>query len=470
MRVRFPLGAKILAWFFLNLVLLAALALIVAQQKMRFGLDSLVAGRAGDRVRAVATLALAEFRQTPRAQWSGILDNAGRTNGVEIFLFSERGTELAGRPIALPPEILRRMDESRSPIHPRPPPGAPPPPLETTRGPDVIGLVRAGDPPRYWVLLHAPLPQLREEGPAMLLMMADSLGAGGLIFDYRPLLWSAGAVVLVSVLFWLPLVRGITRSIGSMRAATARIAEGRFETALAIERQDELGALALSINRMSERIAGLLHGQRRFLGDVAHELCAPLSRLQLALGILEERAGDARSLVDLRDEVDQISALVNELLAFSRASLGETKLQLRAVELRPLLLEAAERENAPVSLECPENLRAQADRDLLLRALANLFRNAVRHAPGEIEVRAFARDGAIVIEVADHGPGIPPAILPQIFDPFVRVDHSRTRETGGVGLGLTIAKTCIESCGGSIQIENRAPAGVRVTVRLRAIA
>lgn len=484
MRARFPLSAKILVWFFLNLALLGAVALLVGQERLRFGLDSLVAGPAGDRVRALAVLVVHELEAAPREQWTGVLARYGREYGVNLFLFAHDGPEIAGAPAVLPLEVMTRLRDTphpeRRPPQDRPPPDGqppPPPPPPPRRGPDVIGLLRAGEPPRYWLLLHAPLPRLGPEGPAALVLVSDSLSAGGLIFDARPLLWSAAAIIAISVLFWLPLVRGITRSIGAMRRATGRIAEGQFDVALDASRRDELGALGASINTMSERLAGLVNGQRRFLSDVAHELCAPLARLQMSLGILEQRNGpsSAEHLQDVREEVDQIATLVNELLSFSRASLGTKTISLRPTALREVIEQAAEREAISgeiIEIDCAAELCALADRDLLLRAVSNLLRNALRYAghAGKIEISAQQNADAVAITITDRGPGIPPDALPKIFDPFYRIDTSRTRETGGVGLGLTIAKTCIEGCGGSIQIENVQPTGMRVTVRLKARA
>ena len=488
MRLRFPLAAKILAWSFANLALLAIVALIFAQQKLRFGLDSLVAGPAGDRLRAVAVLVVQELRDLPRNDWNGVLEKFGREYRVRLYLFAENGMEIAGAPVALPAKVTERLRERGDPQRRPPPrPGAMappddesgPPPRERRppqRPPAVIALLHAGEPQRYWALLHAPLPRLGPDGPALLVLESDSLAAGGLIFDIQPLLWSVAAVIVVSVLFWIPLIRGITRSIASMRSATARIAEGHFDSAIDVSRRDELGALGVAINTMSERLAGLLHGQRRFLTDVAHELCAPLSRLQLALGILEERAGEHEvdKLRDVREEVDQIAGLVNELLSFSRASFGTKKIQLRAVNLREILDQAVHREStdpSSVVIACEKRLVALADPDLLLRAVSNLLRNAIRHAAhaGPIDLTATARGTQVAIAISDRGPGIPAAALPQIFDPFYRIDTSRTRETGGVGLGLTIAKTCVEACGGTISLENISPTGLRATITLKAV-
>src|SRR5947209_12933391 len=102
MRVGFPLSAKILAWFFLNLALLAMVALLVGQQRMRFGLDSLVAGPAGDRVRALGVLVIHELDTAPREQWNAVLERFGREYHVDLFLFAERGTQIAGANVSLP--------------------------------------------------------------------------------------------------------------------------------------------------------------------------------------------------------------------------------------------------------------------------------------------------------------------------------------------------------------------------------
>ena len=106
---------------------------------------------------------------------------------------------------------------------------------------------------------------------------------------------------------------------------------------------------------------------------------------------------------------------------------------------------------------------------LLQRAVGNLLRNAIRYAAhaGPIRVEGQRNGEHVLITVTDSGPGIPADSLAQIFDPFYRVDQSRTRDSGGVGLGLTIAKTCVEACGGTIAMENASPSGARATIRLK---
>jgi two-component system sensor histidine kinase CpxA len=226
---------------------------------------------------------------------------------------------------------------------------------------------------------------------------------------------------------------------------------------------------------MAGRLAGLVAGQKRFLGDVAHELCSPLAKLRVSLGILEQRAGEDQKayVASAENEAAHMAALVNELLSFSKASLGAPSAQLRPVKVREIIDKAVRREtsdpaSAEVRVEVQPELLAIADAELLARAIGNLLRNSVRYAgsAGPISVTANSDGGAVQITVADCGPGVPAADLPRIFDPFYRVDASRDRATGGVGLGLAIVKTCVEACGGSVTCRNREPSGLEVTIRL----
>ena len=112
MRVRLPLSVKILGWFFLNLVLLAGIGFLFAQQKLRFGLDSLIAGPAGDRVRAVAVLVIQGLNETPRQQWDSALEKFSGEYHLRFFLFAEEGREIAGARVNLPAEVAARLRES----------------------------------------------------------------------------------------------------------------------------------------------------------------------------------------------------------------------------------------------------------------------------------------------------------------------------------------------------------------------
>ena len=289
-----------------------------------------------------------------------------------------------------------------------------------------------------------------------------------------PALFGVGlGAVVFSALLWFPFIRGITRSIGRISEASRRISEGRFDVRVTDQRRDELGQLGETINHMAERLEGLVTGQKRFLGDIAHELCSPLAKLRVALGIIEQRADEQqqRYVLSAAEKAEHMATLVNELLSFSKASLGVAATKLERVAVRDVVQKAVQRETTEgctIRVEAGEDLAVLAEPELLTRALANLVRNAIRHAghAGPITVSAVREKDEVCLTVADSGPGVAEAELPRIFDPFYRVDASRDRATGGVGLGLAIVKTCVESCRGTVSCRNRVPSGLEVTIRL----
>lgn len=481
MTFRVPLLAKILGWFFLNLVVLAAAFSVVFSLQLRLGLDSLLAGRAGERLRAVSEVIVGELKGKTPGDWGGVLKNFERAYQVQFYLFRNDGTQAAGATVALPKDVAEKVAERR----PGDGPGRGPPPGRGLRRglelavstPQPAFILRRGDPRHYWVGVRLPLTDDTQPRPCpiFLLVASPSLRAGGLLLDVTPWVVVGFGALIFSVLFWVPLVRNLTRSISQMTHATEQIAEGRFDARVDATRGDELGRLGQAINRMAGRLAGFVTGQKRFLGDTAHELCSPIARMQVALGILEERAEEKQKpcLADVREEVDHISHLVNELLAFSKAGLQQQAPRLEPVNLAALARRVIARE-APaaglVRMQIDDRLAALAEPDLLGRALANLVRNAVRYAgqAGPITLAAEARDDRVAITLTDQGPGVPEPVLPQIFDPFFRGDASRSRDTGGIGLGLAIVKTCVEACQGTVIARNRQPSGLQVELVLQA--
>jgi two-component system sensor histidine kinase CpxA len=488
MKLRFPLYAKILLWFFLNLILLAAVFLALLRAQFHSGFDWLLAAGAGQRIQAVGDVITSELGDRRRTEWTDVLKRFNDAYQLQFFLFNNDGTQIAGETIQLPPPVQARLPAQRGPVmRPRPPdntvnnptledrPDRPPPAVTGPPGENPKFVVRTLQPTRYWVLMRLAVqdPGMPRPMPATLVVLSSTLSAGGLFFDFRPWLAVGFGVMVLSALLWLPLVRSLTRSIGQMTQATRQIAEGRFDGRVNEQRRDELGSLGQSINRLAARLSGFVVGQKRFLGDIAHELCAPIARIQMALGILEQRADDKNKayVEDLREEVQHMSSLVNELLSFSKASLGAATTKLTAVRLRDVAAEAIRRESTAdvqVQLEIPDDSLALAEPELLVRALANLLRNAIRYAgsAGPITLSARRENNEIWLTVADCGPGVPEAELARIFDPFYRLDVSRDATTGGVGLGLAIVKTCVESCRGTVSCCNRQPSGLEMTIKL----
>lgn len=481
MKPRLPLFAKIIGWFFLNWLLLALVFALVFRAQFGWEQNWLLLGESGEHVDSVCREMLGEIDNHPPVDWNAILKRYRAACHVNFAVFDNDGPQLAGDPVTIPPEILAKMKAHGPEGDPGAPPGMAPPPsflqgMEHRRL--NMSMEHAKSAPKYWLMVRVPLVD-RDSGATIrgtLFAISDSPTGDGFFFNFRPWLLLALGAVVFSVLFWLPIIIGITRSVLQMKKAAAQIAEGRFDVRVNDRRGDELGALGGAINRMAARLAGFVTGQKRFMGDVAHELCSPIARMQVAVGILEERAGekDRKYVQSLREDVQEMSNLVNELLSFSKASLGAGAVKLQPMLIRPAVEKAVRREaaeNPNVHIDIAGDLQAVADQELLTRAVCNLLRNAVRYA-GEsmITVSAHRHNGTVELIVADQGPGVPEAEIPKLFDPFYRVDTSRARETGGAGLGLSIVKTCVETCRGSVLCRNRKPAGFEVLVQLPAVA
>ncbi|HEX7262489.1 MAG TPA: HAMP domain-containing sensor histidine kinase, partial [Luteolibacter sp.] len=253
--------------------------------------------------------------------------------------------------------------------------------------------------------------------------------------------------------------------------AADRIAAGQFKISLPSRGNDELGNLGDAVETMATRLDHLVSGQKRFLGDAAHELCAPLARLRTGLGILEMKLGDSgqSQLSSIEADAQELATLVEEILDFSRA--GNRTPSTLSIALEPLVREVAAREageRAP-EIHIPPHLTAIADPTLLGRALGNLIRNARVHAgtDAKVVIDAVENAGFVDLTVTDDGPGVAPHELPRLFEPFYRPDHSRSRDTGGSGLGLAIVRTAIEACGGETLASIPATGGFAVTLRLR---
>lgn len=522
MRPRFPLYLKIVAWFTLNLVLILVAAFFLMRWILGIGPEAMLQGDSGAKIQGAVDIINTELREAGSEGWQTELERFSKFYGVEFSLYRSDGSHVSGPAGSLPQtvqnEILQySMHSIRAPIRRSPrgaePRGAEPRgseprdfgPRQGPRGsgpgrvapgvrqPKVLFLVKSAHPKHYWLGARVSIEEQRPDrgGPSrdnpppqrrgadgappdILIARMDRLSGNELMPNFRPWILAALLAVGLSALFWIPFVRSITRSLRRMRDTTEEIAAGHFDVDVEESRSDELGQLGRSINHMSGRLAGYVNGQRRFLGDIAHELCSPIARMQLELGVLEQDASPAttRRIDSVRDELEHMADMVNELLSFSKASLQPENIKPERVNLPELIREVAEREtggrDADIGLEETSGLAVMADRKLLNRALGNLVRNSMRYAgnDGSISIDAApAHDGLIAIKVRDHGPGIPEKELQHILDPFYRPDEARTRERGGAGLGLAIVKTCIEACGGKIRCANADP-GFEVTILL----
>lgn len=510
MKTPFPLFARLLLWFFLNLLVLVAGLLLMV--RVQFGsLDNwLLPQSSQDQIQAMSATLIDNLEHSPREFWGAKLDALSAAYKMDFALFDSRGQWLEGAKVEPPDDVRHAMIFARpvhapgsppgpgmappggppdfNPLPGEPPPGGPgggppPPPPDGEPGAPrpLPPRLRVPDFPKsvvhsgsaYWLLVRLPPEPLRLDAPLTLVGRTPALGISPLLFNPKPWIAVAAGIVVFSALFWLPMARNLTRSISRMTRATESIAEGRFDVQLADSRTDELGRLGHAINRMAARLKEFVTGQKRFLGDAAHELCSPLARMEVALGILEERGDDkaAPYVRDVREEVTHMRKLANELLSFSKSALLEHQVALVAVNLADVVDAAIRQEKSgafPIEVQVPRELSVQGNFDLLQRAIGNLLRNALRYGGdnGLITVRAWPERRQVFVAVADEGPGIAPAELEKVFDPFYRVDPSRTMATGGVGLGLAIVKTCVQACGGVVSASNRQPRGLEVRIRL----
>jgi len=479
LKTRASITLKILLLSSLNVVLLGLVFVVFVRVQYRADLSSLLLSPGRDRILAITRLIALELPETERGEWNRLLAQSASANRGVCYLFASEGSQLAGPSIDLPASVLEAIRSDQPPPRRHGALGGPKPSrLELMSPPPPLFLIKTTAPTGYWVGVRIPVwvePAGRPLHGA-LVWRFSSLWTNPLLFEYKPWLAVVILVILLSVACWLPLIRSLTRSISQLTIATGAIAQGRFETRLSVHRRDELGQLSQAINDMAERLSGYVHGQRRFLGDIAHELCSPIARIQAGLGVLEQRAEDNQKeyVLGVQEEVEQMSELINELLSFSKAGMSASTTELTRVNVADIVRQVLQREageEARIETHIDAQLEVMANPDYLLRSLANILRNAIRYAgdAGPIVVSASERNGMVSLIVADSGPGIPTAELEEVFKPFYRPELARQRETGGVGLGLAIVKTCVEACGGTVHCRNRSPKGLEVEIRLPAV-
>lgn len=268
---------------------------------------------------------------------------------------------------------------------------------------------------------------------------------------------------------------------GRMLAPVAAIARKareitaeRLSERLPIENAgDEFGKLAHVFNHTLARLEDSFHRLRQFTADASHELRTPLTALrsvgEVALRQPDSQSGRSRdtyreAIESMLEEVDRLTRLVESLLQLTRADAGRATLKPEALDLAQLARETAdhlrvlaEEKSQTIRLNVTDGTVVRADRDTLRQALINLLDNAIKYSPpgGSIDVSVrHDGEGRVQVCVTDAGPGIPADQHPLVFDRFYRVDKARSREAGGVGLGLSIARWAVEANGGRIELES----------------
>ena len=288
-------------------------------------------------------------------------------------------------------------------------------------------------------------------GDALLISLAVAVGAAG---------------ATAAAISWLLATR-IVRPIRTLAAASRRVAQGAYGERVTVAANDELGALAAAFNEMAEALESTERRRHELLSDVAHELRTPVATLSGYVEGLRDGvvAPEPRTWQLLHAETSRLGRLVDDLRKVSRAE--ERQLDLRPVRSNPyeLLRDAATaatdayaQKGVVLALEPGDRLPAvDVDHDRIAEVLANLLSNALRHtAAGGNVLLSAARAGEDTVElsVTDDGEGIPAEALPRVFERFYRADSARSRDRGGSGIGLTIARAITQAHGGTLRVES----------------
>jgi two-component system OmpR family sensor kinase len=298
----------------------------------------------------------------------------------------------------------------------------------------------------------------------------------------------AAALAVLAVLS-IPLARSITAPLEKLAKLARVFGDGDLSARSEVKGGDEIGDLARAFDEMADRVVNLRRSEKELLANVSHELRTPLARIRMALDLVQ--GGDSETaasyVADIEEDLEELERLLDDVMTAARLDIsrgvsgdGLPPLRRRVLAGRELL-EASEArfarrfQDRTLTCRIADNLPSvNADPSLLRRVLDNLLDNAVKFSDdgSAIELSAAASsDGAeLVIEVSDHGIGIAPADLNRIFEPFFRADRSRTRATGGVGLGLALARRIVEAHDGTISAESELAAGTRFRVAVPAIS
>jgi two-component system sensor histidine kinase CpxA len=252
-----------------------------------------------------------------------------------------------------------------------------------------------------------------------------------------------------------------------------RFGRGDLSARVQCDRRDEIGVLARAFNSMAGRIETLLTAERRLLQDVSHELRSPLARLSFAAELMSDTAS-SQATGRVRREIERLSQLVGSLLEMTSAEGDPSSRKTRRVSIVELVREIAEDckvesavRNVQIDMQVHSKVFVDGDPELLRRAIENVLRNAIRFAPADSSVSVQLEQNAenVTLKVRDFGSGVPEEMLGRIFDPFFRVEESRDGATGGVGLGLSIARRAVLLHHGSLTAENADP-GLQVNVTI----
>jgi two-component system sensor histidine kinase CpxA len=456
---------KIFLWFWLGIVVLSA-ALVASA--------ALIRSRSADderwRAKYQLPLDLRSQHEADIIERNGVAAAAKYVGSLEQhdpmqnYLFDESGREVLGR--SAPEKVLRLLPQ----VSQSAPTKAVVFNTERIMAERVIG---SSGKSYTFFMTFPPRPFLPH---SLVQFLFEDVGSEGIV----------RLVVILSIgaIFCLWLARHITGPIGKLRLAAREIANRHLDARVdksVTERRDELAELGRDFDRMAERIDDLVTAQRRLLADVSHELRSPLTRLNLALGLARQRANPEvfEHLNRIERETDRLNKLIGQLLSLARIESGVDLQQRKVFDLGLLVQEVASDgdyeargRNCSVKFDQSFECSVEGAPEMVRGAVENVVRNAVRHtAEGTtvdvaIECRPNGHGAQAVIQVRDHGTGVPEKELADLFVPFYRVVDGIRKDPDGAGLGLAIAERAFRLHGGNVTAANAAGGGLVVTLEL----
>jgi two-component system sensor histidine kinase CpxA len=444
---------KIFVWFWL------AMALVVLAHSLSTMMvfDDTPRRMLGGQIVMFGLAASEKYEREGKAGADNYLSMLERTTRDRAYLFDESGNEVAGR--GAPPKV-REIAQT----------------LAAGREDNFIQTARTDFPAR----------KIRTEGGQTFIIVGEHQRPTGIRLPFWPGVWWAQliAVLLTTGIFCYMLARYLTSPVVRLRSATRQLAAGDLSARVGDangRRRDELADMGRDFDIMAERIENLMASQRRLLHDISHELRSPLARLKIALELARQSDGEETvwALDRIEREADRLNDLIGQLLTLARLESKSPVIGTGYVDLKRLVDEVvidadfeARSHDRAVNVIASQDCLIIGNEQLLHSAIENVVRNAVSYtAEGtEVEVSLWCEDDGghsqAKISVLDHGTGVPQAALAEIFRPFYRVADARDRQSGGIGLGLSISQRAVKIHGGDVRASNAPGGGLLVEILL----
>jgi signal transduction histidine kinase len=385
-----------------------------------------------------ARAAMEMIRAGGRARIAESIERANRAYGMRVLVFGERGGIIARYPHDLDRfGVLRRPNgtiELSSNDRGR---------VETlvVRG---SGYAMSGIGTIYFL---PPAPN-------------DARRSFGISID-RWLVAGLSAGVLLAVIVVLTIFRRVFRPVEELTGGARALASGHLDARVPVRGNDEIAELAGAFNSMAEALERNERARRNMVSDVAHELRTPLTNIRVQIEAAQDGVidADAKFLGSIEEETAILARLVDDLQQLSLADAGQLRLELAEVPVIEIIeraLSGLPTHDKTLTHDVDDALVLRVDVRRIVQVVRNLVVNALAHAQLSVDVSAVRDGDRIEIRVEDDGPGIPPESAERVFDRFYRIDESRSRITGGAGLGLAIAKQLVELHGATIRYEKPA--------------